>query len=74
MPTPYTRLTTSALSSLASTELGALLPYQIRQVQEYLDRVNWGRANSNAGEGSDSNVANQPTINQILTLLNGQNV
>lgn len=67
MPTPYTRLTTSALNTLNSSTLGSLKPYQIAQVKEYLDRINWGRANSNAGEGSQSNVANQPTIAQIVT-------
>ena len=73
MPTPYTRLTTSALNSLASTTLGNLYPYQIRQVQELLGRVNWGNANSVAGKGSDSDVGAQPTITQIITLLGSNN-
>ena len=73
MPTPYTRLTTSALNSLASTTLGNLYPYQIRQVQELLDRVNWGAANTRAGEGADSDVGAQPTITQIVTLLGSNN-
>ena len=71
--TPYTRLTTSALNALASTALGALYPYQIRQVQEVLDRVNWGNANSVTGEGSDSDISGQPTIAQIVTLLGTNN-
>ena len=71
--TPYTRLTTSALTALASTTLGALYPYQIRQVQEVLDRVNWGNANSVTGEGSDSDISGQPTIAQIVTLLGTNN-
>ena len=71
--TPYTRLTTSALNALASTTLGALYPYQIRQVQEVLDRVNWGNAKSVTGEGSDSDISGQPTIAQIVTLLGTNN-
>ena len=69
----YTRLTTSALNSLGSTTLANLKPYQIRQVQEYLDRVAWGKANNSAGEGSDSNISNQPTIAQIVTLMGSNN-
>ena len=71
--TPYTRLTTSALNSLASTTLGNLYPYQIEQVQEFLNRVNWGNANSVAGEGSQSDVSVQPTIAQIVTLMGSNN-
>ena len=73
MATPYTRLTTAALNTLGSTALSALCPYQIRQVQEYLDRVAWGKANSSAGEGSDSDVSAQPTIAQIVTLMGANN-
>lgn len=73
MPTPYGRLTTAALNTLNSTTLGNLKPYQIRQVQEYLDRMAWGNANSKAGEGSDSNVGNQPTIAQVVTLAGSNN-
>jgi len=73
MPTPYTRLTTSALTSLASTTLGALCPYQIFQVEEFLNRVNWGNANSVAGEGSNSDVGAQPTITQIITMIGTNN-
>jgi hypothetical protein len=73
MPTPYSRLTTSALNTLNSSTLGSLKPYQIRQVQEYLDRVAWGKANSASGEGSDSNVGNQPTIAQVVTLMGSTN-
>lgn len=73
MPTPYTRLTTSTLNSLASTTLGNLYPYQIQQVEELLNRVNWGNANSVAGEGSNSDVGAQPTITQIITMLGSNN-
>jgi hypothetical protein len=73
MPTPYTRLTTSTLNSLASTTLGNLYPYQILQVEELLNRVNWGNANSVAGEGSNSDVGAQPTITQIITMLGSNN-
>ena len=73
MATPYTRLTTAQLTSLAGTALSALRPYQILQVEEYLDRVNWGKANSSSGEGSQSNVSAQPTIAQILTLMSTNN-
>jgi hypothetical protein len=71
--TPYARLTTAQLNSLTSTALGALCPYQIRQVQEYLDRVNWGSANSSAGEGSDSDIGAQPTITQVIALMGANN-
>lgn len=67
--TPYTRLKTADLNTLASTTLGNLHPYQIRQVQEFLDRVNWGNANSVAGEGSDSDIGAQPTIAQVVTMM-----
>lgn len=69
----YTRLTTAAFNTLNSSTLGSLKPYQLRQVQEYLDRINWGKANSNAGRGSDSNVSNQPTLAQIITLAGSNN-
>jgi hypothetical protein len=56
--TPYTRLTTAALSSLLSTTLGNLKPYQIRQVQEWLDRTYYI-----AGPQSDVSVeSNMTTI------------
>lgn len=74
MPTPYTRLTTAALNTLNSSTLGSLQPYQLSQVMEFLGRVAWGKANSSSGEGSQSNMANQPTLANIVTLLNGQNV
>lgn len=73
MPTPYTRLTTAALNTLTSTTLANLHPYQICQVQEYLDRIAWGKANGGAGEGSMSDVGNQPTIAQIVTLAGSNN-
>ena len=73
MPTPYTRLTTAAFNTLNSSNLGTLHPYQIRQVKEFLDRVNWGNANSGAGKGSDSNVGNQPTLAQIITMMGSNN-
>lgn len=73
MPTPYTRITTSGVNSLASTTLGNLKPYQIRQMKEWLDGIAWGKANSTAGQGSDSNVGNQPTIAQIVTLVTPNN-
>ena len=69
----YTRLTTATLTALASTTLGNLKPYQIRQVQEFLDRISWGNAevtpgvSGALGQGSQSDVT-QPTITQIITL------
>ena len=69
----YTRLKTSDLNSLNSTTLGNLKPYQIEQVTEYLGRINWGNANSVSGEGAQSNVSNQPTIAQIVTLAGSNN-
>ena len=73
MPTPYTRLLTSDLNTLNSTTLGNLHPYQIQQVEEFLGRVNWGNANSVAGEGSQSDIGNQPTIAQIVTMMGANN-
>jgi hypothetical protein len=76
---PYTRLTTAAFTTLASTQLSALCPYQIRQVQEFLDRVNWGNATTTPGvtpalgRGSDSDVSSQPTIAQILVAVGANN-
>lgn len=69
----YTRLKTSDLNTLNSSTLGTLKPYQIQQVVEYLERINWGKANSSAGEGSQSNVSNQPTLTQIVTLAGSNN-
>jgi hypothetical protein len=73
VPTPYTRLTTAALNTLNSTTLGNLHPYQLDQVVEYLARINWGNANSVAGEGSTSDESGQPTIAQIVTLAGSNN-
>jgi hypothetical protein len=67
--TPYTKITTAQLTTLASSTLGSLCPYQLQQVQEALDQINWGRANSNAGCGSQSDISNQPTITQIIAAL-----
>jgi hypothetical protein len=50
-----------------------LYPYQIQQVEELLNRVNWGNANSVAGEGSNSDVGAQPTITQIITMIGTNN-
>jgi hypothetical protein len=69
----YTRLTTAALNSLNGSALGTLKPYQLQQVMEYLDRINWAKANSSAGRGAQSNVSNQPTLAQIVTLAGGNN-
>jgi hypothetical protein len=71
--TPYTRLTTSAFNTLNSSTLGTLKPYQIRQVMEFLDAINWGKANGGSGKGSDSDVSNQPTLAQIVTLAGRNN-
>lgn len=73
MPTPYTRLKTSDLNTLSSSTLGSLTPAQIDQVVEYLSRTNWGKANSASGEGSQSDIGNQPTITQIVTMMGSNN-
>jgi hypothetical protein len=65
--TPYTRLTTAQLNSLASTTLANLYPYQIWQVMEVLDRVNWGP------KGSNSDMSGQPTISAVITALGSNN-
>jgi hypothetical protein len=73
--TAFTRLKTSDLNTLASTTLGNLRPYQIEQVAQFLARVLWGNATTTLGvtaalgEGSMSDIGNQPTIAQIVTLM-----
>jgi hypothetical protein len=71
--TPYTRLKTSDLNTLASSPLGSLTPIQLKQVMEFLSRVPWGDANNVAGEGSQSDVGNVPTITQIVTMMGSNN-
>lgn len=66
MPTPYTRLTTAALNTLCSTTLGNLQPYQLKQVMEVLDRVDFVK-------GSQSDMSGQPTISTIVTALGSNN-
>lgn len=66
MATPYTRLTTAQMSTLTSTTLGNLKPYQIRQVVEFLDRFNYVR-------GSNSDVSTESTITTIVTALSTNN-
>ncbi len=66
MPTAYTRLTTAAITTLASTTLGNLKPYQIDQVMEVLNRLKWDR-------GSNSDVSVQPTVSTIITSLGANN-
>ena len=79
MATPYTRLTTAAMTSLASSALSTLRPYQLEQVVEFLGRVNWGKASANLGtdpdlgRGSQSDVGSQPTIAEIITLIGANN-
>jgi hypothetical protein len=79
MPTPYTRMLTSDLNTLSSSTLGSLKPYQVRQVYEFLSRVNWGNATTTPGVtpplgmGSDSDVSAQPTITQIITMMGSNN-
>ena len=67
MATPYTRLTTSQLNTLNSSNLGTLKPYQLRQVMEVLDKVNW------SPKGSESDVSGQPTLATIVTALGSNN-
>ena len=67
MATPYSRLTTALLNTLNSSTLGTLKPYQLRQVMEVLDRVNWGP------KGSESDVSGQPTLATIVTALGSNN-
>jgi len=57
--TPYTRLTTAALNALLSTTVGNLHPYQVKQVQEWLDR-------QQNYESPDSDVSVQPTLTTIV--------
>jgi hypothetical protein len=64
--TPYTKLTTAQLNTLASTTLGNLYPYQLAQVQDALSRLHYER-------GSTSDVGTQPTISAIVTALGSNN-
>jgi hypothetical protein len=66
MPTPLSRLTTAQLTALLTTQLGALKPYQLEQVQDVLSRVKFER-------GSNSDVSVQPTISTITTSLSTNN-
>lgn len=71
--TQYTRLTTAQFNTLNAATVGSLYPYQIEQIKEYLGRINWGNANSQSGEGSQSDVSGQPTLTQIVTLAGSNN-
>lgn len=64
---PYTRLTTAQLNTLNSATLGTLKPYQIKQITEVLDKINW------KPKGSQSDVSGQPTLAQIVTALGANN-
>lgn len=66
MPTPYTRLTTAALTTMASSTLGSLKPYQLRQVIEAIERTNYEK-------GTQSDMSVQPTITAIITALGANN-
>jgi len=66
MPTPYTKLTTAQLNTLCSSTLGSLAPYQLKQVMEALERVDYVR-------GSQSDMSGQPTISTIVTALGSNN-
>lgn len=76
--TPYTRLTTAGFTSMQATAVSALFPYQIQQLADYLNRVNWGdalnTAGNVAGKGGQSDISNQPTMAQILTMVGANNV
>lgn len=69
----YTRLTTAQFNTLNGNLVGDLKPYQVAQIKEYLDRINWSKANSGSGGGSQSNISNQPTLAQIRTLAGSNN-
>ena len=56
---PYVRLTTAAMNSLLSTTVGNLHPYQVKQVQEWLDR-------QQNYESPDSDTSVQPTLTTIV--------
>ncbi len=63
MPTPKTKLTTAELTSMASSTLGNLKPYQLDQVKDALSRLNWG------SRGSVSDMSGQPTITTIISTI-----
>ena len=66
MPTPYSKLTISGLNALLSTTLGNLKPFQLDQVKEALDRINYNR-------GSNSDVSVQSTITTIAASFSSNN-
>jgi hypothetical protein len=70
--TPYTKLTTSGFSAIQATTVANLYPYQIMQLQELLSQVAWGKGPTYT-QGSQSDVSNQPTLGNILTLLGANN-
>jgi len=57
--TPYVKLTTAAMSTLLSSAVGTLKPYQINQIQEWLS----GQQNY---EGPQSDTSVQPTLTTIV--------
>lgn len=61
-----TRLTYAALDALKTTQLQNLKPYQLEQVIDYLNRLNYDRK-------SGSNISAQATIGTILTAQHLQN-
>ena len=64
--TPYTRLTTPQLQALLSSTLGNLYPYQIRQIQDALDKMNFKRS-------SNSDVSVEPNMTTVVGLLGTNN-
>jgi hypothetical protein len=67
MPTPYTKLTTSGFNAIQSTTVANLYPYQLDQIIELLNQINWGKAPYS--RGSQADVSGQPTLGQVLALL-----
>lgn len=60
------RLTNAALTSILTTQLGSLKPYQLEQVLDFLNRTPYDRK-------SGSNITAQATISTIVTAMNSQN-
>lgn len=61
-----TRLTNANVTSLLTTQLGSLKPYQLEQVLDFLSRTPYDRK-------SVANITAQSTISTIVTAMNSQN-
>lgn len=67
MATPVKKYETADLNTIAAATVGSCQPWQLKAVLEALKHINYGN------RGSQSDMSNQPTITQIVTLLGTTN-